>query len=445
MIPTHVMTKNDMGGRPVRRGDGQTSLEKKSKSHTIISSPFPVPHCLSPQMTGARYYYLPASAIAALTSSCAIVPMAVRALSPPHDITRAPPSSSSRATPSSTAAFARRAFAHRPLLGSANDVDRNNRDIDLFWPASLDVAHSADDDDATDGTDDEYIMDDDERLLTSTLDAVVKVYATHNDPDFLIPWQRKHQTSSTSSGFVINVPGIGIRVMTNAHSVEYGSVVQVQRRGDDEKHEAIVVAVGNECDLALLRVDSLFPPPTEGDGVDDATTGSTKTTYALPLGPLPPLQDEVEVLGYPAGGDSLCVTKGVVSRIEMQEYAQAGARLLAMQIDAAINPGTHTRLTNLPVLSMLLVICYFVSYFPRRRRFIVPLIPPPPPLLRRDPCTHAHTLRRISPRTRKLGRASRQRRFGGGRGCVSGPRRGERRERRIRRAVERRAPFPRGR
>merc|ERR1712176_1666996 len=56
-------------------------------------------------------------------------------------------------------------------------------------------------------------------------------------------------------------------------------------------------------------------------------------------GPLPVLQDEVEVLGYPAGGDSLCVTKGVVSRIEMQEYAQAGERLLAMQIDAAINPG----------------------------------------------------------------------------------------------------------
>ena len=121
--------------------------------------------------------------------------------------------------------------------------------------------------------------------------------------------------------------------MTNAHSVEYGSVVQVQRRGDDEKHAAVVEAVGNECDLALLRVDSLFASS------DGSSRGNGKT-YALPLGPLPPLQDEVEVLGYPAGGDSLCVTKGVVSRIEMQEYAQAGARLLSMQIDAAINPGT---------------------------------------------------------------------------------------------------------
>lgn len=233
----------------------------------------------------------------------------------------------------------RRTIANRSIFGVAkNDVDRTDeRDVvDPFWPASLDVA---DDDDGA-GDDGYYIDDDDERLLASTLDAVVKVYATHNDPDFLIPWQRKHQTSSTSSGFVVDVPGIGMRVMTNAHSVEYGSVVQVQRRGDDEKHEAIVVAVGNECDLALLQVDSLFPPTTDDD--DDARTGSARTTtYALPLGPLPPLQDEVEVLGYPAGGDSLCVTKGVVSRIEMQEYAQAGARLLAMQIDAAINPGMY--------------------------------------------------------------------------------------------------------
>ena len=29
----------------------------------------------------------------------------------------------------------------------------------------------------------------------------------------------------------------------------------------------------------------------------------------------------------------------MVSRIEMQEYAQASAELLAIQIDAAINPG----------------------------------------------------------------------------------------------------------
>ena len=201
----------------------------------------------------------------------------------------------------------------------------------LFWPSSptngdrnILVDKTINDEGDSD------LFDEEEYILASALDSVVKIYATHSEPDYLIPWQKRQQTTSTSSGFIIDVPGLGLRVMTNAHSVEYGSVVQVQRRGEDEKHAAIVEAVGNECDLALLRVDSLFS--SQDDEPYEA--------FAMPIGPLPALQDDVEVIGYPAGGDSLCVTKGVVSRIEMQEYAQAGARLLAMQIDAAINPGS---------------------------------------------------------------------------------------------------------
>ena len=51
------------------------------------------------------------------------------------------------------------------------------------------------------------------------------------------------------------------------------------------------------------------------------------------------LGDEVTVLGYPIGGDRLSITQGVVSRIEMANYAQSQRRLLAVQIDAAINAG----------------------------------------------------------------------------------------------------------
>lgn len=60
--------------------------------------------------------------------------------------------------------------------------------------------------------------------------------------------------------FVLNVPGLGWRVLTNAHAVEYGSIVQLRRRGGADKVEAVIEAVGNECDLALLRVkrSSLF-------------------------------------------------------------------------------------------------------------------------------------------------------------------------------------------
>lgn len=57
---------------------------------------------------------------------------------------------------------------------------------------------------------------------------------------------------------------------------------------------------------------------------------------------VPKLNDSVKVLGYPIGGESLCVTAGVVSRIETGVYANAGVsgcELLLMQIDAAINSG----------------------------------------------------------------------------------------------------------
>lgn len=45
------------------------------------------------------------------------------------------------------------------------------------------------------------------------------------------------------------------------------------------------------------------------------------------------------VVGYPLGGDTISVTKGVVSRIEVTSYAHGASDLLGIQIDAAINPG----------------------------------------------------------------------------------------------------------
>jgi hypothetical protein len=45
------------------------------------------------------------------------------------------------------------------------------------------------------------------------------------------------------------------------------------------------------------------------------------------------------VYGYPIGGKSLSITRGVLSRVEHQYYAHAESYLMAGQIDAAINPG----------------------------------------------------------------------------------------------------------
>ena len=42
---------------------------------------------------------------------------------------------------------------------------------------------------------------------------------------------------------------------------------------------------------------------------------------------------------YPEGGDTISITAGIVSRIEVTAYAHSGLGLLAIQIDAAINSG----------------------------------------------------------------------------------------------------------
>ncbi|KAE8686130.1 Protease Do-like 2 [Hibiscus syriacus] len=157
------------------------------------------------------------------------------------------------------------------------------------------------------------------------LNAVVKVYCTHTAPDYSLPWQKQRQYTSTGRqdsnlAFMI---GDG-KLLTNAHCVEHGTQVKVKRRGDDTKYVAKVLARGVDCDIALLSVES---------------EEFWKGAEPLRLGHLPRLQDAVTVVGYPLGGDTISVTKGVVSRIEVTSYAHGSSDLLGIQIDAAINPG----------------------------------------------------------------------------------------------------------
>jgi hypothetical protein len=53
---------------------------------------------------------------------------------------------------------------------------------------------------------------------------------------------------------------------------------------------------------------------------------------------LPDAKDAVMVYGYPTGGTSLSITKGIISRIEFTGYSLSTPGL-RIQIDAAINPG----------------------------------------------------------------------------------------------------------
>ncbi|XP_047316118.1 protease Do-like 10, mitochondrial [Impatiens glandulifera] len=152
------------------------------------------------------------------------------------------------------------------------------------------------------------------------LDSVVKIFTVSCSPNYFLPWQNKSQRETMGSGFVIT----GKRILTNAHVVADNTFVLVRKHGSPTKYRAEVKAVGHECDLAILTVES-----------EDFWDGMT----SLELSGIPFLQEAVAVVGYPQGGDNISVTKGVVSRVEPTQYVHGATQLMAIQIDAAINPG----------------------------------------------------------------------------------------------------------
>jgi S1-C subfamily serine protease len=150
--------------------------------------------------------------------------------------------------------------------------------------------------------------------------AMVKIYTVVKEPNFNTPWNMYGIESVTGSGCVIE----GNRIITNAHLVSDHTFIQVRLYGHPDKHTARVVDVAHEVDLALLTVDN-------PDFFDN--------TPFVPLADLPEIQQEVMVMGFPIGGDTLSMTAGIVSRIEHQRYVHSGMDFLAIQLDAAINSG----------------------------------------------------------------------------------------------------------
>jgi S1-C subfamily serine protease len=150
--------------------------------------------------------------------------------------------------------------------------------------------------------------------------SVVKVFATMRYPDPFKPWTKQSPTEVSASGVIIE----GKRILTNAHVVLYATQVQIQANAAGDKVPATVVAVAPGIDLAVLKLDdeSFFD-----------------THPAVPrASELPKIKDTVLAYGFPTGGNSLSITKGIVSRIEFVSYnfPVSGLRI---QVDAAINPG----------------------------------------------------------------------------------------------------------
>ena len=150
-------------------------------------------------------------------------------------------------------------------------------------------------------------------------DAVVHVYVVKHTYNALTPWNSDTQKGS-GSGLIIK----GGFILPNAHVAAATTFLEVQRHGETKRYEADVVYISHEADLALLRTKEV---------------NIFTEVKPLELGDLPQTQQEVEVYGFPIGGTTLSITRGVVSRIEKQNYAHTDENLIAVQIDAAINFG----------------------------------------------------------------------------------------------------------
>ncbi|HFD14636.1 MAG TPA: trypsin-like serine protease, partial [Epsilonproteobacteria bacterium] len=96
------------------------------------------------------------------------------------------------------------------------------------------------------------------------------------------------------------------------------------RYGQRKRYIAKVYAVSHQADLALLKVEE-----------EAFFKGVTPLTF----GTLPEVEQKIVVYGYPMGGSTLSATIGVVSRVEHHVYAHSGESFLAVQVDAAVNPG----------------------------------------------------------------------------------------------------------
>ena len=155
---------------------------------------------------------------------------------------------------------------------------------------------------------------------SATRESVVQISATLRPPDMVRPWTKQSPRDVGGTGVVIE----GKRILTNAHVVQYASQVFVEPYQSSEKIPAKVEAISTAVDLAVLKLE------------DEAFF---EKRLPLPRSPeLPEVKESVLVYGYPQGGSSLSVTKGIVSRIEFAGYSDQ-TEGLRIQVDAAINPG----------------------------------------------------------------------------------------------------------
>jgi len=158
-------------------------------------------------------------------------------------------------------------------------------------------------------------------VYSSELNSIIKILVSSQNRNCYAPWRRGPTENRSGSGFVIK----GGIIITNAHVVRNATTIVLVRMDKAKQYNASVKFISNECDLACLIPDDA----TFFDGLSE-----------LELGNMPELNDQVVVIGYPAGGEKISFTAGIISRLEYETYVQDGyAMNFVFQTDAAINPG----------------------------------------------------------------------------------------------------------
>ncbi len=151
--------------------------------------------------------------------------------------------------------------------------------------------------------------------------SVVKIEVNFFVFSYETPWKPPVSRGSSGTGFIVK----GRHILTNAHVVSQANTIRVQRPDQRTDYTARIKFIAHDCDLALLEVED----PAFFDG-----------SVPLELGNTPELNSEVLVIGFPIGGDRVSLTRGIVSRKDMDAYSHSGVDYhLVLQVDAAINPG----------------------------------------------------------------------------------------------------------
>jgi S1-C subfamily serine protease len=151
--------------------------------------------------------------------------------------------------------------------------------------------------------------------------SVVQIFTSFQEPNWGAPWIFSQPHFASGTGFLID----GDRILTNAHVTAWTKQLLVRKYHDPQPYFATVEYVAHDVDLAVLKVSD---------------PNFYKGMKPLELGPLPQVRSQVVTYGFPAGGQQISYTRGVVSRIQVESYVHIGNRaFLAVQTDAAINPG----------------------------------------------------------------------------------------------------------